>query len=562
MCKKWFRELGHRRCFLCLWFVFLVTGLCGSSTPLYAQAPVPVEQPTEDIAQGDTPLTSEAIQALKTQAAESSELDAPTKAKLQDLYDQILTQLKEAKEQQDLRLSYVQNREAVPGKLETLKATREQPGLPALPDSLASQDQIQQALSQASLEVEQARTKSQELEQEPKRRADRRTLIPEQVGTLKQSLLALDEQIKTPAQTTAIDKANVHLLRAKKQAQINRMDALNAELLLYDASRELLSLRRDKATRVLEAWQARVTVLQDRLNQLHKAEAEKTRVQAIQATQQVEKFHPIVQRVAQANSELAQKQKDLTTDLQKASEQEIAVNAQFQTLKADKDSVTERLEKSYKVTHVARNLLRLERNKLNKQYNVQANRRSIKERLSLITQTQSNIYDYDQTWTKLRDIQAIIEGLLSDSEPPVPENQRTATRAKLEELLQSQRTIIQRLSELSFDYSGALANLDVTERQLVNLVNEYQRFIAERVLWVRTGSISDLLKPGPLWAAMQWLISPSRWQAVGLALWNDLHAQPEFYGLALMGLLLITLVRHRVIKRIANLKEKTRHAPL
>ena len=56
----------------------------------------------------------------------------------------------------------------------------------------------------------------------------------------------------------------------------------------------------------------------------------------------------------------------------------------------------------------------------------------------------------------------------------------------------------------------------------------------KHVLWVRTGFISDFLKPGPLWAALQWLISPSQWQDVGRALWQDLRAQPEFYTVALL----------------------------
>ena len=277
-----------------------------------------------------------------------------------------------------------------------------------------------------------------------------------------------------------------------------------------------------------------MTALQSRLNQLRQAEAERTRVEAIEATQQVEQFHPIVQDVAQTNRALAQKQKGLTEALQKASDKDKIVYAQFQTLKADRDSITKRLDKSRDVTHVTRNLLSLERNKLSKQYNVQAHRRSIKERLRLITQTQADMYDYDRTWTQLRDINSIVDELLSNSEEPLPQNQHAVTRAKLEELLQSQRTIIQRLSELSFDYSGVLASLDVTERQLVTQINEYRHFIDKHVLWVRTGFISDFLKPGPLWAALQWLISPSQWQDVGRALWQNLRAQPEFYTVALL----------------------------
>lgn len=215
MCKKWFKALENQRGFLRLWAGLWMAGLCVWSAPLLAQGTVLPEQTVKDLSQESAPLILEVIEALKTQANQSSELDASTKAKLQDLYDQVLTQLKEAKEAQDQQLGFDQNREAIPARLEAIKTTREQTDLPELPVEPASQDQIQQALSQAALELEQSRTRGLELELEPKRRADRRTLILEESNTLKQSLLALDEQINTAAQTSPVDKANLHLLRAK-----------------------------------------------------------------------------------------------------------------------------------------------------------------------------------------------------------------------------------------------------------------------------------------------------------------------------------------------------------
>jgi potassium efflux system protein len=276
--------------------------------------------------------------------------------------------------------------------------------------------------------------------------------------------------------------------------------------------------------------------------------------------QQNELVHPVVMEVALANRQLSEAQQGLAKSVQKAAEKEQILNEKLETLQQSMTSVKERLDKAHGVTHVTRSLLRNERNKLNRQYNAQANRRSIKDRLGLIAKTEFDIYQYDQQSTQLQDIKTAIDTRLSRLSQPVPENQADQTKAQLKALFQSQKTIVQRLSELSLTYSSTLANLDVTERQLVTQINTYQHFIEEQVLWVRTGSISDFAKPAPLWAALQWLVQPSHWQQVGIALWNDLNTQPEFYTIALLGLILTLLARHRVVKHIKALTEKTRHA--
>ncbi len=89
-----FTEAQRLQCIRLLGCITLA-GLFMQGTMLHAQNEASPEQSlsdTQNIPQTENTLTQKSIQDLKTQAAESSDLDAPTKAKLQDLYDQILTQ--------------------------------------------------------------------------------------------------------------------------------------------------------------------------------------------------------------------------------------------------------------------------------------------------------------------------------------------------------------------------------------------------------------------------------------------------------------------------------------
>jgi potassium efflux system protein len=506
-------------------------------------------------------LTLEAIGALKTATAGSDQIDEPTKTKLQDLYDQILLQLKALKENKDNQQLYDQYRINAPAEMEKIKASLAQPAapLPDLPGNDASIETVQQALTEANLAQEKAKTNADALEQEPKRRSDRRTLIPERITTHNQIIAAADEQLRTQAKTTPLDQANALLAQAKKQASTARIDMITAELRYFDATTDLLAAQRDQATRDLDMAKKRVTALQDRLNLLRNAEAEKTRQQAAQAIQQTEQAHPVVQAEALKNKELAQKQKDLTDALTKTKEQEPLIKQQLEKLQQDKAAVKERLDKAQGVTHVIRTLLSSERNKLNNRYSIQTNRLAIKQRVSKIANAQMDISQYDQEWTQLRDTELAINTLLAEADPPIREDQREAVGAKLTDLLQTQRTIVQKISSLSQDYSTALVSLDLVERQLVQEILDFRAFIDQNVLWVRIGSFSDFLHVRPLWDSLMWLISPGQWQEVALSLRSDFSSQPESYVLICLVLILGILLRPRIVRHIRTLTEKTRH---
>ncbi|MCF7975301.1 MAG: mechanosensitive ion channel [Phycisphaerae bacterium] len=546
---------------LCLWGLFACSASAQSTPQAPANTPTTAPSVPQPLPQGDTPLTLDAITGLKTQTASSDQIDEPTKAKLQELYDQILLHLKQLKENQDSRLSYDQYRTNAPADLEKIKAALAQPANPLsdLPGSEASLEQIQQALTEANLGLEKAKATADDREQEPKRRTERRTQIPERMTTHQKIIADMDEQLRTQAKTTPLDQAKDLLAQAKKQASAARIDMITAEMLYFDATTDLLAAQRDQATRQLDTAKKRVAALQDRLNLQRKAEAEKIRQQAAQATKQTEQDHPVVQKVALKNTELAQKQKDLTDLLQKTTERDQKIKQQVVRLGEDMDAAKERLNMAHGVTHVTRTLLRSERNKLNKLYNVQANRRAIKERVSEITDTQLDIYQYDQDWTQLGDTELVISTRLANSEQPIPEGQREAIVTKLTDLLQNQRTIVRRIADLSQSYSTALLSLDISERQLVDELHKYQAFIDENVLWVRIGSWSDFMSVHAFWSALVWLVSPAQWHEVATLLRSDLAAQPESYAGVFLGLILGLLLHRRIIHHIRQLTEKTRH---
>jgi potassium efflux system protein len=121
----------------------------------------------------------------------------------------------------------------------------------------------------------------------------------------------------------------------------------------------------------------------------------------------------------------------------------------------------------------------------------------------------------------------------------IDSEQADSLRGELEDLALNRRTLLDKVISTNQAYLRALSELDFAQRRLVDTLRNYDDYLAENLLWIRSRPLPDIemLKAMPGHFAQ--LLSPARWQAVFTSLANSASSSPGFMlALLAVGLLL------------------------
>ncbi len=513
----------------------------------------------DDVAAAPT-LTADAIQAQKQQIANSPDLADDVKAKLTETYDKALAQLKLADELAEKSKQYAQAAKNAPSTLEEIKKSLAQPAATTTPEVPADLTlaQAEQNLTQATTALDEAKKKAADLEDEPRKRADRRTKIPEELKTARQRLdeiqKALDA-IGALEKETPSDQANRLALLAEQKALQNRLDANNKELLYYDATNDLLAARRDLAARQLVAAQKQVDFWQGKVNTLQQKAAQAAKSEAIRAKEETKTARPEIQPIAERNAELAQEQAELVAKIQGITKYADTVNTRLTTVRKDFDDIRSQIETAGGVTDAMGILLLGKRDKLP---DIAESKRRIRERPAEIVTAQLKAMAYDRQWSELSDLTDKMEALDAKLAPSLTEAQREAVKKEATDYYESQRKLLRAISDLYWDYATRLAQLDSNERLLVKTSENFSDFIDANVLWVKSSRVPGLSDFGQSVKAFLWLVSPTNWQKTLRAVWTDLSTNPTIYVLIALLIAAAVIFHRRMHARIEVISEKVR----
>ncbi len=534
-----------------------VAGQAQDANAVIATTPMPQSAPITDTA---AQLTDEELKDKKKQISESQELSDEVKAKIAEVYDKAITQLKTATDYEARKQQYSQARQDAP---ETLAKTKELlAGQTAITHPEAPPEttltQAEQALTAARLALEEARKNVDTWESEPKRRAERRTKIPEESNTAKQKLEEVTAKLATPeaeGQITEQTQANRILLFTQQRTLDSQIAANTEELLFYDAASDLLAARRDLAARQLAAAEKVVEFWQQKAGALRLKEAEAAKKEAIRAQEETKFDDPAIKKIAEENAKLAGIQTKLVTDVQAVTKYSEEIDAK---LAAEKKSFTDlraKVETAGRVTDTMGMVLLGQREKLP---SISHNLRKIRGRPAEISLSQFHEMEQDKKWLELSDLTDEMEAILAQLDSTVGDEKREAIRKQATIYFESQRKTLRAIADLYGDYSAKLANLDAREREYVTTVREYADFIDANILWVKSSlplRLSDLRESV---SALGWLFSAGNWRQVAAVLWADFNSSVSVYLASLLVVVSLIVLHPKAHGAIEALSEKVR----
>ena len=501
-------------------------------------------------------LTEDQLQKQKKNISESKELSEELKAKINDVYDQAIAQLQQALKLEDNKQSYSQRRQNAPADLEKAKGLLAKQTTFTAPEVAAdmSLTEAEQKFTEATLALEQAKTNATTWENEPKRRADRRTKIPEESSTAKQRI----DEIKGKLAAAAVEGQNAELVRANRELLMAQQRFFEAqittnteELLFFDARRDVLAANRDLAARQLAFAGKLVEFWQQKVNDLRQKQAQAAQKEAIRAKEETK--YEAVKEIAESNVELAKEQAELVKKIEKISQYSKQIDEQLIALEKDFQEDQDKVKKAGKITGGIGVLLQTKRKKLP---DIDENKKQLKARLSEITKAQLDWSKYDNEWSDLSNIEQQAQNEVDKIDPPLGEQEREAVIAELVNYLQNKRKILKAISNLNSDYITALATLDTTESTFVRKVQEYEDFIDKNILWIKSSSALNARNIPEVVSAVRWLIKSEHWRQTAGVLWKDLKNTPLAYLAIVIVFAASFVLHHRMHGLVVSISEK------
>jgi potassium efflux system protein len=473
----------------------------------------------------------------ETEAA--TDLDEAAKTKLTELYRKSLSELQTASALEEKANAYKRALETAPARAKAIREELAAETGSATPDPAElpadiSPTELEQRLAKAEADAAAVGAKLAEMEKELESSTTRPMNARKAIEDAKQALDGLEAAMSLPAEqgeSQAESDARRWILEARRQSLRSEILMLDQELLSQAARVDLLKAARDKATIDLSNLKASAQELEERLNQRLKAEAEEAAIQTKEAQRQAADKHPLVRDLAQSNAALSDELTVLTEELNRLAGMQGQVEDQTRRITEDFRGARQRVKAAGLSQAMGQTLID-HRNELP---DMRSYRKAVAEREKATTDATLSKIRYGEELRRLRDLEGYVEARVTDQ---ITTEERAEVTAQLHELAQQRRELLEQALHTDESYLRALGELDYASSQLIQAAEDYDGFLAERLLWVRSTQPVSLATFGTLPGALLWAIDPANWLEVARVLLHELANSPVFWIMLLTAALL------------------------
>jgi potassium-dependent mechanosensitive channel len=509
----------------------------------------------------DVPTTAEQIQQAQAQERERTDLDEAVQQQIIAHYDEALRWQQLAQQWREQASQFEQQREAAAGEREQVQRDLAQPVETRInvPED-ATLDALRHLRDQAEADLNAARERLVQLQRERDHRAIRRAEIPAELAGARSDLEELRQQLEAiPAadQPNALRRARQAELRAHERKLDAKIDALTKEIANYDARTELLPLRVERANRRVLAREAQLREWQGIVDQRARAEAAE---QAQAARRAAAEAHPALRSIAEEIVDLVDRRSTvegkITAQRGYAWIRERAESRLFDTM-AMYERDRQRIETATR-TGLTDIRLRSQREEL-----VELRRRIDQWHRQLQTDlatTQRERVDLEFERRQLPSLTEARNALLQaiDQQDDLDDAQRLDMAVEVDRLLAEHRTQFDELIETYATLERYLLDIEQYLTPLTRLVQEYQRVIDERILWIRSMDPIGAGDATAAWRELGGLFTPASWGDLLSEQWQQIREHPFVPALAVLIFSAWYIRRTRRTKRMRELAEQVR----
>lgn len=406
------------------------------------------------------------------------------------------------------------------------------------PALLVSNEKMAEAALAAAIE------KSKATDNEIRRRAERRPLLPELRATVAQQISDVETQLQTP-QPDATFLSEATRLRLVARARRLKVEAelLNQESRTYETTLKLWNLQRDVDERQVTYARGQAELWRKRVAAARQAQAEQEAKAARIAAAQ---SHPAVRELAEVNSDLAALNAKLVHRTGVVESKRTALQLQSdQRLKA-LESLKERAD----AANFSQAIGVFLRNQQSSLPNSNTLRLPAAERQREITELNVQLIDWEADRRALVDVDGDTqEAMRKINKEGMDEFEIAEIESQIKETLNAQRSTLAELIQNGTNQLSELVRADSLEKHFADQVDAERAWLAEHVLWVRSTELIGS-QPGKFVGATRTLFDTRQW-SVSLTRWLEgASRQRWLLILAVLALSLLAFMKSRLKARL------------
>ncbi len=458
--------------------------------------------------------------------------------------------------------SLQQDAASAPQRLQTVQADRAKAAETAIPPELAAAalEELETRLQAARTDLDTEKRLQNVVESEATTRVERRNNgIPNELAAARNRLEAINDALDDappPDMPPAIVAARRLALQAERLERTTRVTELENELRSYDARKDLLTARRELASLRLQNADRLVNRLEQLVTDKRAAAAEQARQQAEQAARAARDQHPVLQKIAEQNSELASELVEVTERNRSQTDRRQQLEAELAKQLADYDKQRQ-LVKRVGLDEVFGLRLRNIRSQLP---DIRPQMRAMAERSKEISRVVLRLDALSDQQSMQLDLQQEARDRLQAAEVQTDSPLYDALLARTQEALAAQNNkYLKTLTSAFDDYlENTLFVLQEQQRRLVEQTEQYNNFISERILWIQSTRPIAGEDFSETWNAIRWLASADNWAPLLAGLWRDALANLVPLIAILLIITLLLALRRRMAKALIDLGDNAR----
>jgi potassium efflux system protein len=461
-------------------------------------------------------ITVEQLEAAINAVVVREGLDEETRSRTVDQLRDAQAQIQSRIASEAAAARFAEALKAAPAETERLRQQliSQAPREPTL-ESLGVSDntslpELEQALARALAELATAESELSEIESKISAQDERPAEARRRTAEIRQrrdELLARADAAAPPGEATVLTDARRLNTDLRLEANLAELQRLDRELLSHGVRLEQLKAERDLAALEFVQQRRKTALLTSVVNDRRQAAAS----EAVEATTLAEiaaaDKHPIIQALAERNASLTRELPAMATDIERVSRELSAVEEKTRQIEQAYARSVQRLEIGG-VSQVIGQLFVEERRNLPQ---VAQYRAEVRERRKALAKVGLAQVQLEEDRRDLAQIDDAIAGVMDEAGGAVAEDEAGQIRDQVELLLRDRRDLLNQAAATYTSYIRVLGDLDVAQRRLLDVADDYKAFLDRNLLWIPSARVFDLQALRTLPSAAAWVLSPRSW---------------------------------------------------
>lgn len=283
-----------------------------------------------------------------------------------------------------------------------------------------------------------------------------------------------------------ISEASQLASQAKLEACLSEIEMLEQELLSYNPRLQLLKAQRDLTAQQIAQAQVQVKFLRQLINQRRQTEVGQVQRVTALAEQESAGKDPAIQRLAEQNARLGEELASMVAKLSQIPAKGEIAETQLKLIEQESKSARQRLEIAG-LNEALQQILQKQRRSLPELSYYRIEIRKNRQEMAEVGLSQLRIDDQRQQLSKIND--AVNQELAGPVSLQLPLSKQGEIKIEVRKLLESQRSLLDKLSATQTQYLLSIGDLDFTQQQLISKVEQYTKFLDEHLLWIPSTSL-------------------------------------------------------------------------